>query len=158
MEKGAIAGIGGMIMLAMALIVGLILLLGAAQNTNTVVNTVAVDNESLGTVLNSSVIYLTNYQSISGVLIYNASDDMVASTEYSVANKVIYNGALAVKITVDADDSDGQTGHVWTIAGTGEPIGYADGAARSITNLIVVMMALALVAVGVGYAVKSYND
>lgn len=159
MEKGAIAGVGGFIMLAIALIVGAILLQSSAQNTNDVVNTFSVANRSLGAASNSTTVYLTDMKAISSVVIVNSTNGaVVGSGNYTVTNNVVYNGALAVSVLPTTPADSGFSGYVWNISGTAQPTAYADSAGRSLTNLIIVMMALALVAIAVGYAVKSYSD
>jgi hypothetical protein len=145
MKKKAEMGELGMIMAVFIVaIVGITLFLQVARDVGVSTSTVAVANDSLGTVLNNSVVYLTNYQSISGVVIYNDTNSVVADTEYSVANNVVYNGALAVQVTVDADDADNQTGNEWFISGTAEPQGYMGGATRQMALLIPLMFALAI--------------
>src|SRR5512133_2040382 len=93
-----IVGIGGIIILAIALIVGAILLQGSAQNIGSMVNTVAVANVTLDTVVNGTAQYLTDYRAISDVVIYNETGGIVGSGNYTITNNVINNGALAVEI------------------------------------------------------------
>jgi hypothetical protein len=143
-KKGQMENLGGLMMIFIAAIVGITLFITVAQTVGTSTSTVAVANDSLGTVLNNSVIYLTKYQALSGVVIYNDTTSVVADTEYSVENNVVYNGALAVKVTVDADDGDEETGNEWFISGTAEPVGYIGGAGRQMALLIPIMFALAI--------------
>lgn len=147
-KKAQMEGMGLILATFISIVVGVILFQAIAQNVGESTNTVAVSNQSLGTVLNNSVIYITNYKSISGVVIYNSTTSVVADTEYTIANDQVYNGALAIKVTVDADDGDSQTGNEWFISGTAEPLTYiSDSGSRSMAMLIVIMFALALVAV-----------
>ena len=158
-KKGAegMGGVGGLVMLAMLIIVGAILLQASAQNISTVVNTDAVANKSLGTASNSTAIYLTDYKSISNVVIYNYTGNaIIPATNYTVTNNVPYNGGVAVKVQPNATVA--YSGVVWNISGTAEPTAYADSAGRSITSLIVILMGLAMAAIAIGYAVKNYAD
>lgn len=147
-------GIGMIVTLAMALIVGVILLQSSAQQVGSVTNTVSVLNESIGTATNGTAIYLTNYRAITSPILFNGSNGaVIASGNYTITNNVVYNGALAVQITPDADY--GYYGYSWNISGTGQPLTYSnDAGARSMSSLIVIMAALALVIIAVGYAVK----
>jgi hypothetical protein len=146
-KKGQIENMGMLIIIFIVAIVGITFFIQIARDVGTSTSTVSVANESLGTVLNNSVIYLTSYQSIDDVVIYNATTSVVADTEYSVENKVVYNGALAIKVTVDADDSDGETGNEWFISGTAEPQGYMSGATAQMALLIPLMFVLAILLV-----------
>jgi len=158
-KRGQMGMVGGLIMLAITIIVGAILLQGSAQNTDSVVNLATLKNRSLGTIANSTVAYITDYKSISGAVVTNSTNGaVIASTNYTITNNVVYNGAEAIKITVAAKDGEGYTGAVWQINGTVQPLAYADSAGRSLTSLIVIMMALALLAVVVGYVVRSYQN
>jgi uncharacterized membrane protein len=143
-KKGQMGDLGGLLMVFIAAIVGVTLFITVAQIVGTTTSTVAVANDSLGVVLNDSVIYLNKYQAISGVVIWNATSSVVADTEYTVENNVVYNGALAVRVTVDADDADDETGNEWFISGTAEPAGYISGAGRQMALLIPLMFALAI--------------
>jgi hypothetical protein len=159
MEKGQMGMVGGLIMLAMAMIVGVILLQGSAQNIDSVVNTRTVTNLSLGVASNATTVYLTDYKAINSPVVTNASNGVViAAGNYTLTNNVPYNGGVAVSVLPKTPADSGFSGVTWYISGTGEPTAYADSAGRSLTNLIIIMMALALVAIAVGYVVKSYTD
>jgi hypothetical protein len=159
MEKGTMVGVGGLIMLAIAIIVGAIMLQGSAQNIDTVVNTQTVTNASLGVASNSTTVYLTDYKAINNPVVTNASNGVViAAGNYTLTNNVVYNGALAVSVLPKTAADSGFSGATWYISGTGEPTAYADSGARSMSTLILVMMALSIAAIAIGYAVKSYTD
>ena len=156
MEKGAIAGVGGLIMLAIAIIVGAILLQGSAQNTADVVNTKTLSNHSLATVVNGTAQYIEGYKDISNVVVLNQTGtQVIGAGNYTITNNVPYNGGVAIKIV---PETPAAYQNAWRVSGTVQSTAYADSAGRSLTNLIIVMAALAMVAVAVGYAVKSYND
>ncbi len=142
-KKGqdAIAGVGGFIMLAIAVIVGLILLQGSAQNIGSTTNTVNLANQSISVVVNGTAQYLTNVKSLSSVVIYNATGDViVGSGNYTITNNVVYNGQESVRITPDASAAYKSA---WKVSGVGEPLTYASNASsRSVISLIIIMMAL----------------
>jgi hypothetical protein len=159
MDKGNLGQVGGLVMLAIALIVGAILLQGSAQNVSSVVNTNTIANQSLGVASNSTTVYLTNMKAISGVTVTNGTTGVtIGSGNYTITNNVVYNGALAVSVLPKSPADGGLTGYTWYINGVAEPTAYADSAGRSLTNLIIILMALAMVAIAVGYAVKNYGD
>jgi len=155
-KRGQMGMVGGLIMLAITIIVGAILMQGAAQNTDSVVNLATLKNYSLGTIANSTTVYITTYKSISNPVVTNSTNGaVIAATNFTITNNVAYNGGEAIKFTATAKDGEGFTGAVWQINGTVQPLAYADSAGRSLTNLIIIMTALALLAVVVGYVVKS---
>jgi hypothetical protein len=158
-KHGQMQSIGGMVMLGILLIVGLILIQGSAENISDVVYTDTIANMSLGVASNSTTVYLTDYKSISSVVVTNGTTGVViGASNYTVTNKVPYNGGVAISILPTSPAAAGLTGHTWYINGVAEPLAYADSAGRSLSNLIIILMALALVAVAVGYAVKGIND
>lgn len=153
-NKGQMVAVGGFIMLAIAVIVGAILLQASAQNVGTVTNTNIV-NQSIATIVNGTPQYITNYKAINSLVIYNESGNVVVgSGNYTATNNVIYNGALAVEILPEASD---EYKNAWVVTGIGEPLTYGDSGGRSMASLIVIMMALALLSVAVVYAVKGYQ-
>lgn len=158
MEKGAIAGVGGFIMLAIALIVGAILLQGSAQNTDSVMNTVTLNSSETLAVAGSSI-YIEEYKAVSGASVVNASNQSqaVPTTNYTITNNVINPTTGALSIQVTTNDGTWNSSAVY-VQGTAQPLAYADSAGRSLTSLIIILMALAMAAVAIGYAVKSYND
>lgn len=158
-DKNAM-GIGGIIMLAIVMIVGAILFTATAQQAGDVVNTITVTNSSLGIVTNGTDVYLTDYRALSDVVIVGnatgASSATLLSGNYTVANNQVYNGGLAVKITPSADPA--YSGTSWNLSATAEPTTYSNSSGgRAMTNLIVIMTALALAVVGIGFAIKQYK-
>lgn len=144
-KKGQI-GIAEILTVFIAILVGVILFQTVAQQVGTTTNTVALANHSLDTVVNGTAQYLTDYQAISGVVVYNETGDViVGSGNYTITNNVVYNGALAVMIMPDA--SDGWKS-AWQVSGTAQPLTYiADSGARSVTGLIVIFFALLVAAI-----------
>ena len=158
-NKGQTGQVGLVVMLAIVVIVGAIFIQASAQNVGTTTNTVEVANTSIATVVNGTAQYLTNYRALSDVEIYNETNGTVgfkgiklAAANYTITNNVVHNGALSVKITPDASEAFKSA---WLVSGTAQPLTYIDdGGGRSIAGLIVILMALALMAVVVGNAVR----
>ncbi len=159
MDKNAV-GVGSIIVLAIAMIVGAILLQASAQNVGSMSNTVTPANVSLSTVVNDTAQYITTYRALSGVVIFNETNgtagfvgDVVGSGNYTVTNNVVNNGALAVRILPDAN-SDVKS--AWVVSATSaQPLTYSDdSASRNVAALIIILMALAMVAVAVGAGIK----
>lgn len=125
---------------------GVILFQTIAQQVGTSTNTISVANESFTLASEGGSVYLTNYRSISGVVIYNRTGTLVPSANYTVTNDVVYNGALAVKVTtgsINAYANDSAN-----ISGTALPLTYiSDSGSRSVAALIVIMFALAVLSV-----------
>jgi hypothetical protein len=155
--ENKLGGIGVLIMLAVTIIVGLILIQGSAQNTNGVLNTVTLVNTSFTAPAESGSVYFTDYKVIDSVVIYNSTGSFVPAANYTVTNNVIYNGALATKITYGVINS--YANDTSKISGVAQPLTYSsDNAGRSMTSLIIIMSALALAVVTIGAAIKMYKE
>lgn len=143
MNKKAQAGVGMLIIVAIAVIVGAILLTTSAQNVGDVTNTVTLANSSFTLGAESNVVYLTNWKSISGAVVYNATGELVPAANYTIANNVVYNGAEAISITTSAVNS--YANDSCNISGTVQPLTYsANSGSRSVAGLIVVFFALGI--------------
>lgn len=143
-KKGKEGGIGTILMVFVAIIIGVTLFVTIAQIVGTATSTVAVANTSLGVASNSTTVYLTDYRSIASPVIYNNTGAIVPSTDYIVTNNVVYNGALAVSVLPVSAAEAGFTGYQWNISGTAEPVTYIGGAGRSIALLIPILFALVI--------------
>jgi hypothetical protein len=153
MEKKGQIGIGSVILVFVAVIVAISLFLIVAQQIGTSTSTVAVANISLGNVSNSTYAYLTDYRSITNVVVYNATTQVVDSANYTVTNNVVNNGAEAVRFI--AINTTGYTGNPWYISGTAEPLGYVGGAGRSVALLIPILFALAIAVIALEPTIRS---
>ena len=155
-KRGQMGQAGALILLAITLIVGAILLVASAQNTGTVTNTETLANYSLDTVVNGTTQYITTHKAISDVVIINETGGVVIGAgNYTITNHVPYNGQEAISIL---PDTAAAWKTAWKVSGTVEPLTYAnDAGARSITGLIIILMALALAAVAVGAVAKGYT-
>ncbi len=145
MNKKGQLGLSAILLVFITIIVGVILFQTIAQNVGSMTNTIEVANESLTTVVNGTPQYLTNYRALSSVVIYNETGDViVGSGNYTIANNVVYNGALAVEITPDATAI---WKSAWQISGTAQPLTYVpDSGGRAMVSLIVIFFALAIAA------------
>lgn len=150
--------LGGIILLAVALIVGVILIQASANNVAATTNTVTV-NQSLGViVVNNTVQYVTNLRQLDSPVVYNQSNGAVISAgNYTITSNVNYNGNLVVSV-LPLNVTAGSV-NKWVITGTGTPTGYiSDTGGRSMANLIILLSCVALVVIGAAWAMKAYND
>jgi hypothetical protein len=147
-NKGQMAGVGLFIGVFITILVGLILLLGSAQNLGEARNTVALVNQSLGDADNTSAAVMTNIKAIDSAVIYNESGtEIVPANNYTITNNVVTDGALTVTVLPTTSNREYE-GYEWTISGTAQEPGYiADSGARSIAGLIIIFAALAVMMV-----------
>jgi len=152
MNKKGQLGVGGLIMIAIGVIVGSIFLVAVAQSVGETTNTVDLVNGSYTATANGEVFYVTNYKAINDISIMDAGGETITSGNYTAENDAVYNGALAVKITVDDAAFESQE---WLISGTAEPLTYiSDSGGRAMSSLIVVMFALAVLAIALAPVIK----
>jgi len=159
-KKGQVSqGLGMIIVVAVAIIVGVVLFQVIAQEVGSSTNTVAVVNASLGDASNSTTVYLTDYRAISDVVIYNESGDaIVPASNYTVTNNVIdpTTGGLAVSVLPTSAAAAGFTGFTWTISGTAQPVTYiAESGGRAMAALIVIFFALAVAVIALEPTLRS---
>lgn len=143
MNKKAEIGVGGILLVGIAVIVCLVLFQASAQQVGKSVNTITVANTSLGSsVVNGTAQYLTAYQAISNVKVWNATGDVeIPTDQYTATDNVVYNGVVAWRIVPAATMPDYKS--VWKVQGTAQPVGYvAESGGRAVTNLIVILAAL----------------
>ena len=142
-------------MTAVGIIVGLVMLVASAGQTDSMMNTVTLANQSTdAAVADATAFYVTGYKSLSSVVIYNETGDaIVGATNYTVTNNVVYNGQEAVKITPATVPN--AYNYKWLISGVAQPLGYADSTTRSIVPLIVIFGALAIAVVALVPALRS---
>jgi len=145
MNKQGQIGIGSILLVFIGVIVGVIIFQAIAQQVGTTTNTVTVANDTLGVADNDTAVYLTDYRALSSVVVWNESDVIVPSTNYTVTNNVIdpTTGGLSVKVQPNSGYDHGYTGWTWTISGTAQPPTYiANSGARSMAGLITIFFAL----------------
>ena len=142
-KKGQIT-IGALFVAFIGIIVGVSLFLSVAQTVGTTTSTVSVANKSLGAVAsNSTAQYFTDYVNLADVVIYNATGNvLVPSTNYTITNHVVYNGAEVVKIQPNALPANQGK---WQISGTAQAQNYiADSGSRAIAGVIILLAAIAI--------------
>ena len=146
------AGVGALIMMFVAIIVGVVLLQSSAQNIGSSTNTVAV-NQSISTVVNGTAQYLTNIKSLASPVVYNETGGVVIGAgNYTITNNVVYNGQESVRIV---PDTAAAWKTAWIVTGTGQPLGYVpESGSRTIVGLIVLFAALAIAIVVLGPSLK----
>ncbi len=157
-KKGEVNMFGIILVSFMAIIVGVVLFQVIAQEVGSSTNTVAVVNESLGIAENATTVYLTDYRSISDVVIYNASGtEIVPANNYTVTNNVLDDDqALSVSVLPDGSNDAAFQGYTWTISGTAQPVTYiADSGGRAVASLIVVFFALAIAVIALEPTLRS---
>jgi len=157
-KKGQLDITMGVILITfIAVLVGVVLFQVIAQGVGSSINTVAVANQSLGDADNDTTVYMTNIRAISDVVIYNESADVIIpSTNYTVTNNVVYQGALSVSVLPTTGTYEETDGHEWTISGTAQPLTYIpDSGGRAMASLIVVFFALAVAVIALEPTLRS---
>jgi hypothetical protein len=154
-NKAQAMGIGVIMIVFIAVLVGVILFQSAAQAVGTVTNTEALVNYTATAAANEESFYLTNYRAIDVSSITNGTTGaVIGAGNYTVTNNVVYNGALSTQITVNAATYAEET---WAINGVAQPLTYVDNAGgRSMVSLITIFFALgvALIALYPVYSSK----
>lgn len=152
--------VGGIVMFAMAVIVGAILLQASAQNVGTTNTLTTVTNLSFTAPANGTAYYFNSYKSFAGTITVTNASVVVPSTNYTITNNVINpsTGALSVRLVPQAGPTYSE--QPWNITSTEAqvPTYIDDSGSRSMASLIIVLMALALGVAGAGYAVKGYME
>ena len=143
-NKGQVGVTGLLITVAIAVIVGAILLQATAQSAGDVTNTVAIVNETFAAANNTNYYPLAGYKACSSVVIWNnTADVLINAGNYTVTNNVVYNGAETIRVAVNYSSAV-YAGDGWNISCTAQPTTYGDGASRAVTGLIIVFFALAV--------------
>jgi uncharacterized membrane protein len=155
-NKGQVEiGIGMIMTVFIAVLVGIIFVQSIAQSVGESTNTVELANVSIDTVVNGTVQYL-DYRALSDVVIYNETEDaIVGATNYTITNNVINptTGELSVSITPNAPAAYKSA---WQVSATAQPVTYiADGGSRAMAALIVIMFALAIAVVALTPTLQS---
>lgn len=146
-------GIGALLLVFVAVIVGVALFQSSAQSIGSAVNTVTLANTTIDTPANGTAYVFSGYRSLSSVVVYNGSA-LVPSTNYTVANDQIVNGLLVATITPTASAEYRE--YDWNVSAIAQPDTYiADGGARSITSLVLVFSALAIAVVALVPSLRS---
>jgi hypothetical protein len=157
-NKKAQVQIGALITLAIALIVGLVLIadgisepIAAVTQTTTVSNVTYTAPAAAGSSINLVGQAYTN------VIVTNAtSGTLIPASNYTITNRVVNNGMLVTTLTANAGNSLGWHGKGINVSATVEPFGYdTNSGNRAIISLILVLAAIALVAASVAVVMKN---
>jgi len=155
-------GFSAIVIVFIAVVVGAIFLQTIAQNVGETTSTDVLLNDTQTLAANGSSIYLTNWRSLTDVIIKNATNETavaIPSTNYTVTNNVVYNGALAVQITTTSADTSNYASQSVNISGTVQPLTYIDSAgSRSMANLIIIFFALAVGVIALYPTLKNKFD
>ena len=150
MDKKGEVGVFGLVLIAMAVIVGSVLLTSSAQNVGTMTNTYDSANVSFTLPANNTLTELTPcYQkNVSAVVIYDPTGALVLpSANYTVSQGASsVDGFLATKIILNNVNTT-WAGDPANVSCTYEPFGYvSDSGSRTIVGLIIIFGALMLFA------------
>lgn len=154
MNKKGQSQIGLIVMIAVTIIIGAIFLQTIAQSVGESVNTITLENQTETLAANGESIYVDEWKAIHSPIITNATGFVITSGNYTVTNDVIdpTTGGLSTKITTD-DAAYASTAVL--VSGTAEPLTYiSDSGSRAMTNLIVIMFALAVLVAIIGPSVS----
>ncbi len=149
--------IGLLIGLAIVLIVGVILLQASAQQVGSVTNTITAANITFTGVANGTESNIPG-RSWSDLVVYNVTNDfLIASGNYTLANNQVVDGVLTATLTPDA--STPVAGHDWLLSGVFQPETYIDDSGgRALSNIIILLFALALAVVAMIPTIKQKFD
>ena len=142
-RKAQTAGIGVLITVAIAIIIGAILLQASAPAVATVNTLQTVVNESATFPAGSTVLVLKG-QAVSNVVVLNRSGGFeITSGNYTITNRELSNGALRAYLSNTT--SDIWVGKAVNVSYTYEAFGYAtDSGSRVMIGLVLVFGALAV--------------
>lgn len=141
-------GIGGIIIVAVAILVGLVILQQSATNVAVLTNEVTNINQTIAFPSNVT----TSFTALSGqaarnVIVTNATNGaIVASANYTIQNYVVNTqGALEARIRGNSVPGDRYNGQNVNITYTYEPYGYdTNGGGRAIAGLIIIFFAIGI--------------
>jgi hypothetical protein len=149
-EMGMIAVFIGIFV---AVIVGIALFQASAQQVGEASDLFTLENVSMpSAAVAGEAQYLTDFKSISGLVVFNATNDVeVPSSNYTATNNVIdpTTGGLSVNITpIVTGLNNTWAAGTWTVDGTGQTPEYiSDSGARAVARLIIIFFALAIAVV-----------
>jgi len=157
-ESGGI-GIGTLIMVAITVIVGAVLLVASASNTEQTVHVYTASNVTYTAPLDGETIDLDGQELIGTPIVYNATGPIDASVIINAANYTIDEGISAstglktVQYTSNEDEYESRSINIsYQFGGDG----YADDAgARAVIPLILIFMALAIAVVALDPVLRS---
>lgn len=141
-NKAQLAGIGIFITIAIAVIVGAILLQAAAPSVASMNTILTVNNESLTLPAAPGNVTLKGQATFNHILTNRTSGTPIPASNFTVYNDVLVNGQLvSILRLLDGNFS----GNVVNVSYTYESFGYAnDGGTRAIIGLVLIFSAIAI--------------
>jgi len=148
-------GIGLLILVAVAVIVGLVLLNVSADNLAIMTTTVNTINKTFTAPAINGNLTLEG-QAVTSVIAVNAtSGNLIPASNYTITNYVLSNGQLISTFTSLGGDG-GWQGKSINVSYTYEPFGYdRNSGNRSIIGLVIVFFALAIAVIAM---VPAFRD
>lgn len=146
--------VGIIVIAAIAIIVVMTLIPTIATNMSALTTTTTFVNQTVTMPTAGNTLDL-NGQAASGITLVNAtgSGEAVPTTNYTIVNYVVKNGALVAQLKTT---TSGYAGKSVNISYTAEPYGYDTNAGgRAIANLVVILAALAIAIVVITYVVRN---
>lgn len=145
-------GLGLFITFLIVVAVVIAMLPQIAQSQASITDTTEVSNQTFVSGAESATVYITNFKSISDVVMYNGTGDLIPASNYTVTNDQLSDGALAVGVTTGTVNA--YANETWSISGTAEPLTYGgDSGTRAIAGLIVLLSAIGVL----GFAVWAFG-
>lgn len=161
-KKGEMEQLGMILIVFITVLVGVILLVGSAQNVGEAINTFDVANESISNANGTTQAAIAQLQGkfVSDVVVYNATDDaIILSGNYTIFNNQVIDGAetAGVNISIAAAAAGGwDDGGIWQFSYTTQPTTYiSDGGGRAVAGIIIIFFALAIIVVTLFPTVKN---
>ncbi len=156
-RKGQVqVGIGELLIVFITVLVGLILLVGSANQIGISTTLSVKVNESQTAPANGSTLAFTAFKELRSVVIFNFTNETAASgsklmelnKDFKVLNNVVVDGAEISQIQVFTDNYSASSGGEWNVSYTGVPDTFiTSGGTRAVVSLIILFMALAIVIV-----------
>lgn len=154
-KRGEIGMVGTILVVAIAIIVGVILFTAVAQEAGRATNTVSI-NETITSPANGGIYNFTDYRNLGGVSVVNASNGVaIAAGNYTITGNVLSptTGALTTTLTVEDAEFAGWSWFV--IATSAQPLTYIeDSGSRSVVALILILLAVAIALVALFPVIK----
>ena len=155
-KKGQI-GVGSIVIVAIAIIVGLVLLQASSAPVATITDTVTNVNTSFTAPggLGQTVTLLG--QANRNLIVVNGTNGVVIpASNYTIRNYVVSNGQLISTLEPNGLTTLGWQNKTILVTATTEPYGYdTNGGGRAIASLIIVFFALAIAVIALLIILKS---
>ena len=153
----AMGMIGVLLVVFVSVIIGLALFNGGiTSNVGASTQTVTYTNQTITFQAAGSTVTLNGKLSSNVVVINQTSGTVVPSSNYTILNNVIVNGALASQLQAANGYFNGVGVNISYVS---QPLGYIpDSGSRSIAGIIIIMAALAIAAIVLAKAWEGVKD